>query len=132
MNDGTGPVKTIGRALEIAVSSDRVVLANTGQSYRESVSLVGSRHGGAHARPLTIVGNGASVSVLEQAGVARADLFLAVTNRDEVNILGCLDRPTSGSYRLDGRDLSQSSADERGRDSVSLSRNFQNLEGRTQ
>ena len=39
---------------------------------------------------LAITGNGASVSVLEEAGAGKADLFLAVTNRDEVNILGCL------------------------------------------
>jgi len=39
---------------------------------------------------LTVKGNGAAVPVLERAGVDRADLFLAVTNRDEVNIIGCL------------------------------------------
>ncbi len=39
---------------------------------------------------MTIEGNGAAVPVLERAGVGRADLFLAVTNRDEVNIIGCL------------------------------------------
>jgi len=39
---------------------------------------------------LAIEGNGAAVPVLEEAGVGRADLFLAVTNRDEVNIIGCL------------------------------------------
>lgn len=39
---------------------------------------------------LTVVGNGAAPPVLEEAGVERADLFLAVTNRDEVNIIGCL------------------------------------------
>lgn len=30
-----------------------------------------------------------------------------------MNILGCLDRPTSGQYALDGQDVSQLSADER-------------------
>ena len=39
---------------------------------------------------LTVVGNGAAVPVLEEAGVDGAGLFLAVTNRDEVNIIGCL------------------------------------------
>lgn len=39
---------------------------------------------------LTIVGNGASVPVLEEAGVKRARMLLAVTSRDEVNVLACL------------------------------------------
>ena len=30
-----------------------------------------------------------------------------------MNILGCLDRPTSGEYRLDGQEISRLSADER-------------------
>ncbi len=30
-----------------------------------------------------------------------------------MNILGCLDRPTSGSYRFDGKEISSLSADER-------------------
>lgn len=37
-----------------------------------------------------IVGNGASAEILEQAGIKNADIFIAVTNMDEVNILACL------------------------------------------
>ena len=32
-----------------------------------------------------------------------------------MNILGCLDRPTSGRYRLDGQDVSGLSTDQRAR-----------------
>ena len=39
---------------------------------------------------LVVEGNGASLSTLEQAGVERADLLLAVTNSDEVNLIACL------------------------------------------
>jgi trk system potassium uptake protein TrkA len=48
---------------------------------------------------LALVGNGASVPILEEAGVGKADLFLAVTNRDEVNILGCLAAERLGRAR---------------------------------
>ena len=57
--DRSGPVKTIRRALEIAGAGDRVVLAKTGQPYRECVSLVGSRHSGTERHPFVIEGNGA-------------------------------------------------------------------------
>ena len=57
--DATGPVRTITRALELAGAGDRIVLAKTGEPYRESVSLVGSRHSGYPHRPLTIEGNDA-------------------------------------------------------------------------
>lgn len=39
---------------------------------------------------LGIVGHGASAEVLEQAAIDQADIFIAVTNMDEVNILACL------------------------------------------
>lgn len=39
---------------------------------------------------LGIVGNGASAEALEQAGIKDVDIFIAVTNVDEVNILACL------------------------------------------
>ncbi|HET9949810.1 MAG TPA: Trk system potassium transporter TrkA [Longimicrobiales bacterium] len=38
----------------------------------------------------TVVGNGASLSVLEKAGVQDARTLLAVTSRDEVNLIACL------------------------------------------
>ena len=39
---------------------------------------------------LGVVGNGASAEVLEQAGIKTSDIFIAVTDLDEVNILSCL------------------------------------------
>jgi len=39
---------------------------------------------------MTIHGNGAAPKVLERAGVQRADMVIAVTGQDEVNILACL------------------------------------------
>ena len=37
-----------------------------------------------------IVGNGASYSIQKEAGIEKADLLIAVTNADEVNLLCCL------------------------------------------
>ena len=39
---------------------------------------------------LCIEGNGASLSVMKEAGVGRADLVIAVTSHDEVNVMCCL------------------------------------------
>ncbi len=39
---------------------------------------------------MTLLGNGADYSVLSEAGVADADLLIAVTNEDAVNMLCCL------------------------------------------
>ncbi len=43
-----------------------------------------------HLNVLGVIGNGASAEILEQAGIKDADIFIAVTNVDEVNILACL------------------------------------------
>jgi hypothetical protein len=56
---GIGPLHTITRALRAAGAGDRIILANTGEPYHESLSLVGSRHSGNPVRPFTIEGNGA-------------------------------------------------------------------------
>ena len=37
-----------------------------------------------------IIGNGASYSVLQEAGLEYADLLIAVTKSDEVNLLCCM------------------------------------------
>jgi hypothetical protein len=57
--DGSGPVRTIARALRLANAGDRIVLAKTAEPYRESFSLVGSRYSGRAGQPFMIVGNGA-------------------------------------------------------------------------
>jgi trk system potassium uptake protein TrkA len=38
---------------------------------------------------LVLVGNGASIHTLEEAGAAKADLFIAVSNSDGANVLAC-------------------------------------------
>jgi trk system potassium uptake protein len=43
-----------------------------------------------HLDVMTVVGNGASLPVLERAGVDRANLLMAVTSKDEVNLISCL------------------------------------------
>src|SRR5690349_11484553 len=50
---GDGPVQTIARAMRMAQPHDRVVLANTGTPYRETVSLSG-RHGGSRLEPFVL------------------------------------------------------------------------------
>ena len=42
------------------------------------------------ADALVIEGNGASLVTLEQAGIEKTDLLLAVTSHDEVNLMACL------------------------------------------
>lgn len=54
-----GPVATLAKALRLAQAGDRIVLASTGQPYRESVSLVGSKHSGSAIAPFVIEGDGA-------------------------------------------------------------------------
>jgi trk system potassium uptake protein TrkA len=48
-----------------------------------------SEYVGEHLDVMTVVGNGASLPVLERAGIKRTELLLAVTSRDEVNIMSC-------------------------------------------
>lgn len=56
---GGGPVRSLRKALLVARPGDRVVLANTGLPYRESISLSSARHCGSKRRPFVIEGQGA-------------------------------------------------------------------------
>lgn len=67
----TGPYKTINKALRAALSSDRIIVANTDVPYRESITLFGNNNSGIPKYPFVIEGNGAildgSVGVPEEA-----------------------------------------------------------------
>ena len=52
---------------------------------------------------LVIHGNGASPSVLQEAGVDKSDLLVAVTSTDEVNIVACLVAKAQGVPRTVAR-----------------------------
>ena len=51
-----GPCRTIAHALELAAKGDRIILAATGEPYRESITLQAGRHSGFGDRPFEIVG----------------------------------------------------------------------------
>jgi trk/ktr system potassium uptake protein len=68
-----------------------------GALYRENVDLVAIDSDPAVLEQLksefnitTMLGNATDSALLEQAGAATADLFLAITNYDETNIISCL------------------------------------------
>lgn len=69
-------------AEQLARESNDVVLIDTSEQAlapaREALDV------------LPVLGNGASPAVLEEAGVSEADLVVAVTTYDEVNIIACL------------------------------------------
>jgi hypothetical protein len=52
-------VRTIEKALRLARQGDRIQVENTGEPYRESISLTGSRHSGYSLEPFVLAGNGA-------------------------------------------------------------------------
>jgi len=59
--EGGGPCRSIAKALRIAQPGDRIVVANTGQPYREGITVQGPRHSGTDSYPLVILGNGATL-----------------------------------------------------------------------
>jgi hypothetical protein len=57
-----GPVRTIAKATRLARPGDRIVLANTGEPYREEVTLQGGRCSGlGPGSPFVLEGNGAVI-----------------------------------------------------------------------
>lgn len=56
---GVGPFKSIARALRAAERGDHIILANTGEPYRESITLQGASHSGLSYQDFRLTGNGA-------------------------------------------------------------------------
>ena len=52
---------------------------------------------------LCVVGNGTSYHVQKEAGVEKADLLIAVTNHDEINMLSCLIAKKAGNCKTIAR-----------------------------
>jgi hypothetical protein len=68
-----GPLRSISFALRAARKGDRIIVANTGQPYREYITLQGARNSGRRAEaPFVIEGNGA---VLDGAYPIPANLW---------------------------------------------------------
>jgi hypothetical protein len=62
---GSGPVRTLRKALSVCKSGDRILLANTGEPYRESISLSTADHCGNAISPFVIDGQGATLEGAE-------------------------------------------------------------------
>ena len=56
-----GPVRTIGKALQVAKKGDSIHIANTGVPYQESISIQNSRNSGLVGKSFRIIGNGATL-----------------------------------------------------------------------
>lgn len=80
----------VGAALAEQLSSEGhdITVIDTRQQLVESVSV--------SCDALGIVGNGASFTIQSEAGVEEADLLVAVTGSDELNLLCCLIAKKSG------------------------------------
>ena len=56
-----------------------------------------------HHDVMTLIGYGAKESILKQAGAAKADLVIAVTDRDEVNLISALAARSMGAKQVIAR-----------------------------
>jgi hypothetical protein len=61
---GSGPCRSIARALRAAEKGDRIVLADTGVPYFECITLHSGKHSGLSFKPFVLEGNGAVLSGL--------------------------------------------------------------------
>ena len=59
LGTGSGPCRTIAKALRLAEAGDRIVLAKTDEPYRESITVQAGRNSGIRTKPFVIEGNGA-------------------------------------------------------------------------
>lgn len=73
----------VGRfmASTLCTEGNNVVLVDTDETLLNDIQE--------HLDVMTILGNGARVNVLQRAGIARADLVIAVASHTETNILAC-------------------------------------------
>lgn len=74
----------VGAALATQLSSeghDVTIIDSNPQALSESAERLDI---------MAVIGNGASMSTLREAGVEKADLLIAATSRDELNLLTCL------------------------------------------
>lgn len=97
----TGPVRTLAKALGLALYGDTIVLANHDIPYHESISLVGGRHSGSLRQPFAIKGNGA---ILDGSRPINPDAWEPYTG----NVFWF--RPSRMSYQqlyIDGRPAAQ-------------------------
>ena len=74
----------VGRTLAQQLSEEQhdIVLVDTNAQKLQEVTE--------EIDAMTLVGNGASIGVQKEAGVEDADMLIAVTNSDELNLLCCL------------------------------------------
>ncbi len=104
-----GPIASLGKALRIARKGDRIVLANTGVAYKESITLQGGNNSGWEFSPLIIEGNGAILDGRAPVPVdgwkhARGDVYCFAPTYKTHHQLYLDDRPAS---RVVVEDMSQ-------------------------
>lgn len=79
-----GGAGKVGYQIAKTLSSEKhdVILIEKNDMIRQSAQ--------ANLDVLTILGNGANVRTLEEAGIKQADMVIAVTSSDEVNMIACM------------------------------------------